>query len=204
MAKPYATEIARLAETFAWAGNVDIEALRRAVRTTGGMPLRAVGSGGSLTGAHALAQLHQYTTRHLGLVATPLDVTEPSAAPLANWLLSAGGKNVDILSAARKLALQEPRQLAIMCGRSDSPLSGIARAHPFVDLLLFPPPAGKDGFLATNSLLGFIAVLVRAYLLELGRNAEWEAVRASITPLLDAEIPSNRTLGRGNRAFVVT
>ncbi|WP_454685352.1 HAD hydrolase family protein [Ancylobacter moscoviensis] len=187
MAKPYAAEIARLAETFAWAGDVDIAALRRAVRTAGGMPLRAVGSGGSLTAAHALAQLHQYVTRQLGVVATPLDVTEPSALPLANWLLSAGGSNVDILGAARRLADQEPRQLAMLCGRSDSPLSDLARAHPFVDLLLFPPPAGKDGFLATNSLLGFIAVLVRSYLLELGRAEEWEEVRASLAPLLDAE-----------------
>src|SRR5690606_38597454 len=56
---------------------------------------------------------------------------------------------------------------------------------PFVDLLLFPPPAGKDGFLATNSLLGFMAVLVRAYLLELSTAEEWEAVRVNIAPLLD-------------------
>ncbi len=186
MAKPYATEMARLAETFAWADDVDIGGLRRAVRTAGGMPLRAVGSGGSLTAAHALAQLHQYVTRQLGVVATPLDVTEPSAAPLANWLLSAGGSNVDIVGAARRLANQEPRQLAILCGRAESPLSDLARRHPFVDLLLFPPPAGKDGFLATNSLLGFIAVLVRAYLLELSTAEEWEAVRVNIAPLLDA------------------
>jgi hydroxymethylpyrimidine pyrophosphatase-like HAD family hydrolase len=66
-------------------------------------------------------------------------------------------------------------------------LSDLARAHPFVDLLLFPPPAGKDGFLATNSLLGFVTVLVRAYLLELGREEEWEAVRATIESLLDDE-----------------
>lgn len=187
MAKPYAAEMGRLAETFAWAGDVDIGALRRAVRAAGGMPLRAVGSGGSLTAAHALAQLHQYVTRQLGVVATPLDVTEPSAAPLANWLLSAGGSNVDILGAARRLANQEPRQLAIVCGKSDSPLSDLARAHPFIDLLLFPPPAGKDGFLATNSLLGFIAVFVRAYLLEHDRAEEWEAVRANISPLLETE-----------------
>lgn len=187
MAKPYAAEMARLAETFAWAEVVDIAVLRRAVSTAGGMPLRAVGSGGSLTAAHALAQLHQYVTRQLGVVATPLDVTEPSVAPLSNWLLSAGGSNVDILGATRRLLDQEPRQLALLCGRSDSPLSDLARAHPFVDLLLFPPPAGKDGFLATNSLLGFTAVLVRAYMLELGRAEEWETVRTFIAPLLKAE-----------------
>ncbi|WP_292426861.1 HAD hydrolase family protein [Mesorhizobium sp.] len=151
------------------------------------MSLRAIGSGGSLTAAHALAQLHQHVTRQVGVVATPLDVTEPSAAPLSNWLLSAGGSNVDILGAARRLARQEPRQLAILCGRSDSPLADLGRMHPFIDLLLYPPPAGKDGFLATNSLLGFISVVARAYLLELGREEEWEFVRASVAPLVNEE-----------------
>lgn len=185
MAKPYAAEMARLAETFAWACEIEIGALRRTVRLAAGIPLRAIGSGGSLTAAHALAQLHQHVTRQLGVVATPLDVTEPSAAPLSNWLLSAGGGNVDILGAARRLASQEPKQLAFVCGRPDSPLAELARTHPFIDLLLFPPPTGKDGFLATNSLLGFTAVLVRSYLLEFGRAKEWEAVRAVIDPLLD-------------------
>lgn len=193
MARPYAAEMEQLAATFAWATQVDISALRLAVRAAAAMPLRAIGSGGSLTAAHALAQLHQHVTRQLGVVATPLDVTQPSAAPLSNWLLSAGGSNVDILGAARRLTSQEPRQLAMLCGRSDSPLAEHARAHPFTDLLVFPPPAGKDGFLATNSLLGFIAVLVRAYLNELGRAGEWEAVRSSLTPMLDVESDKIRT-----------
>lgn len=149
------------------------------------MPLRAIGSGGSLTAAHALAQLHQNVTRQLGVVATPLEVTGSSAAPLTNWLLSAGGSNVDILAAARRLIVQEPRQIAMLCGRPGSPLAELAKAHPFVDLLLFPPPAGKDGFLATNSLLGFITLLVRAYLLEMGSEGEWELVRTEVAPLLD-------------------
>lgn len=66
MAKPHAAEMARLAETFAWACDVEIEALRRAARTAGGMPLRAVGSGGSLTAAHALAQPHQNDSSRYG------------------------------------------------------------------------------------------------------------------------------------------
>jgi hydroxymethylpyrimidine pyrophosphatase-like HAD family hydrolase len=186
MAKPYAAEMARLSETFTWAAEADIGALRRAVKTAGEMPLRAIGSGGSLTAAHALTSLHQYVTSQIGVVATPLDINEPSAAPIANWLLSAGGSNVDILGAGRRLVAQEPRQLAALCGRSNSPLADLARAHPFIDLLLFPPPAGKDGFLATNSLFGFIVLLIRGYLLEFDRADEWEAVRASIIPLLDA------------------
>lgn len=185
MAKPYAAEMNRLAETLVWASEIDVSAIRRAVRTASGMPLRAIGSGGSLTAAHALAQLHQYVTRQIGVVATPLDVTEPSAAPMSNWLLSAGGNNVDILGAARRLVSQEPRQLAMLCGRSDSPLADLGRMHPFIDLLVYPPPAGRDGFLATNSLLGFISVVARAYLLEFDHEGAWDAVRTRISPLVD-------------------
>ncbi len=32
--------------------------------------------------------------------------------------------------------------------------------------MIFPPPAGKDGFLATNSLLGFTSLIARAYAAE--------------------------------------
>ncbi len=42
------------------------------------------------------------------------------------------------------------------------------------DLMLYPPPAGKDGFLATNSLLAFTAVLTRAYASEFGADADWD------------------------------
>jgi hypothetical protein len=59
MARPYASEITRLAEAFAWAATADLKPRRQAVRTAELSPLRAVGSGGSLTAAHALAGLHQ-------------------------------------------------------------------------------------------------------------------------------------------------
>lgn len=71
MARPYATEMAKLGETFDWAAAVDIQPLRQAVRTAGLSPLRAVGSGGSFTAAHALAGFHQRFTRRIAAVATP-------------------------------------------------------------------------------------------------------------------------------------
>ena len=49
MARPYATEMSKLAETFSWAMSCDITALRQAVRTAGLSSLMAIGSGGSLT-----------------------------------------------------------------------------------------------------------------------------------------------------------
>ena len=164
MAKPYTVEMSKLAETFAWAMASDIEPLRKAVKTASLSSLLAIGSGGSLTAAHALASLHQRCTGHLATVATPLEaIGEPLASSVAIWLLSAGGSNVDILSAFRALVAREPRQLGILCGRSDSPLANAARNHGFTDLLLYEPRTGKDGFLATNSLLAFVTLLTRAY-----------------------------------------
>jgi len=103
----------------------------------------------------------------LAAVATPLEaVSEPLDPGIATWLLSAGGGNVDILRAFNVLASREPRQLGVLCGKSQSALADAAREHSFADLLLYEPPAGKDGFLATNSLLAFAAVLTRAYVSE--------------------------------------
>jgi len=185
MARPYASEMAKLAETFAWAAKTDLEPLRQAVRTAGLSPLRAIGSGGSLTAAHALAGLHQRFTGRIAAVATPLEAAdEPLDPGVATWLLSAGGGNVDILAAANALISREPRQVGVLCGREDSPLAELCRQHPFVDLLLYPPPAGKDGFLATNSLLAFTALLTRAYTIEFGADADWEDAAVRLEPLL--------------------
>ena len=186
MARPYAVEMTRLAETFAWAAEAaDLQPLRQAVRIAGLSPLCAIGSGGSLTGAHALAGLHQRYTGRLAAVATPLEAAdEPLGATVATWLLSAGGGNVDIVAAAKTLILREPRQLCILCGRDASPLAELCRQHPFVDLLLYPPPAGKDGFLATNSLLGFTALLTRAYAAEFGSDTDWQDTVNCLKPLL--------------------
>jgi len=185
MARPYATEISKLSETFAWAADVDVASLRQAIRTAGLSALRAVGSGGSLTAAQALASFHQRHTGRIATAATPLEaVAEPLDSGVGTWLLSAGGYNVDVIEATRAAIRREPRQLAVLCGREDSPLAALCRDHPFVDLLIYPNPAGKDGFLATNSLLGFTALLARAYALEYKKAGEWESTVELIASLV--------------------
>ena len=187
MARPYAGEMTRLGETFHWAASADIDPLREAIRSAGLSPLRAIGSGGSLTGAHALAGLHQRYAGHVGVVATPLDaVANPLDRTVANWLLSAGGRNVDIIAAAKTLILNEPRQLGVLCGREASPLADLCRQHPFVDLLIYRLPAGKDGFLATNSLFGFAALITRAYAVEFGSDTDWQNTVECLKPLLSS------------------
>lgn len=190
MARPYANEMAKLAETFEWANDVDIRALRQAIRTAGLSPLRAIGSGGSLTAAHALSFFHQQYTGRIAAVATPLEVIgEPLNKDVSNWLLSAGGSNVDILTAAQYLIAHEPRQVAALCGREGSPLAELFRAHAFTDLLIFPPPVGKDGFLATNSLLGFTTLLARAYADGFGAGNHWIEAARLVREATDALSP---------------
>lgn len=185
MARPYAREMLRLAETFAWSATTDIQRLRQALTATGLHPLRAVGSGGSLTLANVMASLHERYTGRLASFATPLEVVEePLDRSVATWLLSAGGANVDILAAARRLVLHEPRQLGALCGRSGSPLAKLCLKHRFVDLLVYELPAGKDGFLATNSLFGFAALLTRAYADAFCAADDWHDAVSCLEPLL--------------------
>ena len=185
MAKPYQSEIAKFTDTFAWTKTVDIALLRQAVRTAAHSSILAVGSGGSLTVAHALVGLHRGLTGRISTAATSLEaISVPLETDVAAWLISAGGNNGDILAAARALIAREPRQVAVLCGRKNSKLSRLCLQHPFVDLLVYPPPVGKDGFLATNSVLGFAALLARAFSEEYDNGADWNDVVENVEPLL--------------------
>ncbi len=165
MGMPYANEVAQLRATMDWSMSTNIDSLVAALQTAWSLPLVAIGSGGSLSAAHALVGYHRRFTGQLAAVLTPL---EASALQLdtaySYWLLSASGNNVDIVSALRSLVVREPRQLVAMIGRESSRAGDIAATHSYVDLLLHEPPIRKDGFLATNSLLGFSSLLARGYL----------------------------------------
>lgn len=180
--------MAKFPETFAWATQTDIRPIRTVIQSASQLPLRAIGSGGSLTTAHALCYFHQLYTRQIAAVATPIEaICDPLNSGVSHWLLSAGGNNVDVLAAARILIRREPCQIAVLCGRVESRLEMLCRAHPFADFLLFPTPTGKDGFLATNSLLGFTALIARAYMEEFDSKEQWKVtaglVRTTVSPL---------------------
>lgn len=186
MGKPYASELAQLSATHSWALNVEISPVRGAVGAAGTLPLIAIGSGGSLSAAHLLAGFHRHYTGRVASVATPLEAIADRLDPnVSVWLLSAGGSNVDIQAAFSALVEQEPKHLAVLCGRAESPLANKARLHSYVDVLEFVGPAGKDGFLATNSLLAFAVLIARAYALEFSRlSSGAEFVEADLTKTL--------------------
>lgn len=164
MGRPYEIELRNLRQTYQWALKVPIEQLCSFVNASHDLPMIAVGSGGSLTAAHMAILLHQKTGM-LSKAVSPLDfiASRKSFRDNSVLILSAGGHNVDILSAFRSVATSEPRQLMTLCLQTESPLATLSRKFRYARFLDFDLPSGKDGFLATNSLVAFITILIRAY-----------------------------------------
>ena len=171
MGRPYASELRRIPETIDWALGQDIAALRRTLlRDFGGHNLVAIGSGGSLVAATFAALLHEAVTGCLARAATPLEaITRPAPRHTGALLLSARGKNTDIRQAAEMLPRLGYDAVSTVTTRNGSPLGQIlmgygARVHEFA------VPGGRDGFLATNSLMATLVLLYRAAL-----SAEWSS-----------------------------
>lgn len=164
MGKPYESEMRRLSETYEWALNAPIESLTSFVEESLSLPLIAIGSGGSLTAAHLASLLHQEKGR-VSKAVTPFEFSHSRKTLLDSsvLILTAKGNNTDILSAFRFAAIAEPRKLMVICMRKRSRISSLSHKFSYVHTLDLELPAGQGGFLATNSLLAFATILIRAY-----------------------------------------
>lgn len=165
MGKPFAKEISNLGATYKWAMQEDIDRLVEAVEGIRNFPLIATGSGGSLTAAWVASQLHETYAETISKPVTPFELinTNINHKSLAIIFISAGGRNVDIINAFKLIVAREPQKIIILGSDNNSPLSKLARDYSFVDSINFELPFGKDGFLATNSLLAFSVLMVRAW-----------------------------------------
>ena len=165
MGKPYQRELQNIPATIHWALAQDVDALRYTLlREFASRNLIAVGSGGSLVAATFAAMLHEGTTGRLARASTPLETsTRPVTKDTAALLLSARGTNVDIQQAARVLPQLGYAPVSALSTLEGSPLGPIladygATCHEF------SVPTGRDGFLATNSLMATMLLLHRACL----------------------------------------
>ena len=163
MGKAYQSELKQIPATVKWALEQDISDLRQTLLGEfAGYNLLAVGSGGSLVAATFAAMLHESVTGRLARTATPLEATNrPSTRDTAALLLSAGGANPDIRQAARILPTLGYETVSALCTRAGSPL-GLILADCGESIHEFPLPCGRDGFLATNSLIATLVLLYRA------------------------------------------
>lgn len=165
MGKPYASELERLPETYAWAMTTSIEPLAKVLTASLSLPILATGSGGSLTAAHFASWLHQRFAGRIAKAVTPFELVSSTSGvkDVSVLMLSAGGGNADIIGAFKRIVAREPQRLIVVCSRTKSPLSRLAKSYRYVDLIDFDLPTGKDGFLATNSLVAFTVILCRAW-----------------------------------------
>ena len=163
MGRPYPSELRRIPATIEWALCQDISALRYTLlRELGVHNLVAIGSGGSLTAAVFAALLHESATGRLARAATPVEaITRPPPRDTAALLLSARGTNTDIRRAAAMLPELGFDAMSAVTTRVDSPLSRILMGYR-ATTHEFSIPGGRDGFLATNSLIATMVLLYRA------------------------------------------
>lgn len=165
MGKRFVDELQQLPATMQWAVEQDVALLRRAVQLYGDRGLLAVGSGGSFTAAAYAADQHFRVYGRPSQAITPLEVFQVptnAAANAAGLLLSAEGKNHDILAAAKQLRLRACPTIGLTL-RSTSPLVELSDETGAASLAAYDMPWGKDGYLATNSLIATLILLWRAY-----------------------------------------
>jgi fructoselysine-6-P-deglycase FrlB-like protein len=161
---PYEEELAKLASTVDIAGETDIAGLKSAIEGASEASIIAVGSGGSFTVASLLCSLHESYTGRVSRAVTPLELicnpTLASTSPI--FIISAEGKNPDILEALQRARQHSSRTVHVVTNRSQSPLmervSELNDVTPHVFHLV-----DKDGYLATNSLVFDASLIARAY-----------------------------------------
>jgi hypothetical protein len=165
MGKPYKSELRELPHTYRWALSLEYAALRDRVDELAAYPLIAIGSGGSQSTATLVADLHQTKFGQVAKADTPLSAWSylKRLKRSAIFMVSAGGKNPDILGIAKTVVESEPASLIAVCATKNSPLACIVRGFSRGFCFDFDLPTGKDGFLATNSLLALSVAALRCY-----------------------------------------
>lgn len=173
MGKNFEDEMAAVPETLRWVAKLDVSDWSFYQRRICVGPLVVVASGGSLSAAHFLARLHTSTTGHPASVLTPLElIGDEGRIDAAILLISASGSNSDILRALDAAKSRGCRELGVFCGTTGSELVRRAQGMRSRCILSFDLPAGRDGFLATNSLVAFFCIALRLYGCSLPRQPE--------------------------------
>lgn len=160
----YDTELDRFGETYRLALSADIRRVKAAIAGASESSIIGVGSGGSFTVASLLCNLHETYTGRVSRPSTPLEIianpTFASASPV--FLISAEGKNPDIIAALERARMHSARPVHVITNRQESPLAASSAQLTDISMHVFEL-ADKDGYLATNSLLLDAALVARAY-----------------------------------------
>jgi hydroxymethylpyrimidine pyrophosphatase-like HAD family hydrolase len=161
MGKPFDSELEKIDTSYEWAFNIDIKQIQEFIFNDI-KPLIIVGSGGSLSICNLISVMHK-NIGYNATVVSPLGLFN-SREIINNSkviLISSSGKNSDILFAYKEACRNNPIDVLTVCMKSKSKLSAlILPSHSIWENDI---PTGKDGFLATNTLLAYFIIFSRVY-----------------------------------------
>ncbi len=163
MGKPYSKELDAFDDTIRWAGRQDVETLKLFLNRWRGHHGVIVGSGGSYSSALVAALFRELAHNSPTSPVTPLEFLSlvGRLAP-RTLLLSAEGKNKDILAAAEAAASSDLAS-AVLTLTSVNPLLLLASESGAARTFAFDMDWVKDGYLATNSMLAMTLLLYRSF-----------------------------------------
>jgi hypothetical protein len=182
MGRKLRDEIAQLPASLKAASRLDVRPLEDLMKRAAGRPAVFVGSGGAVAVARFAADLYSLSAGGVGYVQTPLELAA-RAAPTeqAGFLFTASGRHPDASASIRRLAA-DCSPCAVITTNPAGQLKPLCERLG-VEVVDLGNPAGKDGFLATNSLIISVVAMARAL--------TGEEVPASFPSLLgDRLVPS--------------
>ena len=163
MGRPFKNELCKCEETVHLANTVPIDGLARELSGHLTTPTIFIGAGGSLTCAE-FGRLLFESLGSYARVSTPLDfiTSAVNCRGLSVVILSASGNNKDIVHALRVAIEREAKKITVISTSKRSKLAAMARLVSRARVLEYPLHCGRDGYLATNSILTTCSVMARA------------------------------------------
>ena len=164
MGKPFLSELDAMPGVYEWAEKAGIGGLDEFTRKAARRPLYVVGSGGSFSAAVFASLLHQ-SAGSISKAVTPLEFAGHTAIERESSILiiSAGGNNQDALSAFGIAQGLDPENIGVLCASTGGKLAEMARGAGNAAVHEAAPPTGRDGFLATNTLVSSMVWLLRSH-----------------------------------------
>lgn len=162
MGKPFAKELNSIVETIKWGNSLELTKLSKFLLKIK-EPVYLVGSGGSLSACHFAVMLLNSKGKFARAI-TPLELfyLRETLSNSTIIFISASGKNYDIKFGYKLAIEEEPKRIGIITMKKSNPLVDLATKNGITSTFSFSLPSGKDGFLATNSLIAFYLIFNNA------------------------------------------
>lgn len=164
MGKNYRKELDSLSCIYDNAMEANVDMLTNFLSKYRSCHLFGIGSGGS----YSVAAAFEYLCIKAGLTAqklTPLELgqLQYQLSASAAVLFTAGGSNNDSKNAYRYMAELEPEGILTCCMRLNAPIKKLQRENIHNYYYEYKMPVAKDGYLAVESLMSSIVLMIRAF-----------------------------------------